>query len=262
MPKPLLCQDAAAYRIYFNSEQEAAVKASSLTAKFSCPMDRLLSPLEMDALLNAYGRSLQIPHLAVAGSLFAKMLGRTLTGLWKLFSVHNLCVHLSLSETTLVWSETEMTVSLFFPDEACTPLPQPPEERSEIRDKWLQNLIDGNLRPLLEALSFRCGLSQSVLWENVFIYLHHGYSEWIKDAEAVGPDTYSERISADYADLTRSGSPFHIPSSSFENPLHPGVHLRIRRTCCLKFALPNGTPCYSCPNICNSKRKEIYSAKK
>jgi ferric iron reductase protein FhuF len=262
MPKPLLCHDAAAYRIYFNSEQAAAVKAGTLPAKISCPMDRLLSPLEMDALLKTYGRSLQSPHRAVAGSLFAKMLGRTLTGLWKLFSVHNLCVHISLSETTLVWSETEMTVSLFFPDDACTPLPQLPSERSKVRDKWLQNIIDGNLRLLLEAVSFRCGLSQAVLWENVFIYLHHGYSEWIKDAITTGSEADRERISADYADLTRKGSPFHIPSTSFENPLHPGMQLRIRRTCCLKHGLPNGTPCYSCPNICTSKRKEIYSGKK
>jgi ferric iron reductase protein FhuF len=233
-----------------------------LPAKISLSMDRLLSPLDMDALLKTYGRSLQTQHRAVAGSLFAKMLGRTLTGLWKLFSVHNICVHLSLSETTFIWSETDMAASLFFPDDACTPLPQHPNERSEVWDEWLQNMIDGNLRLLLESVSFRSGLSKAVLWENVFIYLHHGYSEWINDALTAGAEVDRERIAADYADLTREGSPFHIPSTSFENPLHPGMQLRIRRTCCLKHDLPNGTPCYSCPNVCASKRKEIYFGKK
>jgi ferric iron reductase protein FhuF len=258
MSKSVPFQNAAEYQIYFDLGQTAALDTAAKPAKM-WKLVSLLSPLEMDALLKLYGSYLQTQHPAVAGSLFTKMMGRMLTGIWKLLTVHNVCVHLSLSETKLIWSETSGTASLILPDDVCTPLPELAGERSLIRDQWLLNMIDCNLRPLLETVSFRSGASRAILWENVFIYLHHGYSSWIKEAET--PQSL-ERIASDFAALTRQGSPFHIPSTSFKNPIYPDEQLRIRRTCCLKHALPNGTHCYSCPNLCNSKRREIYLQKK
>lgn len=250
-------QEAAArYRVFFGSGHTASAAGE---ASPSLQMDRLLSPLDMDAMLEAYGRSVQAPHPALAGSLFVKMYGRMLTGIWKLLSVYNLRVGLTLSETTLRWPEPEKTASLLLPDRAYTTLPQEPAERAAARDEWFNETTERHLRPLLDSVSFRSGLSKAVLWENVFIYLHHGYNEWRKEAAT---ETDRARIESDYAALTREGSPFCIPGGSFENPLHAGEQVRIRRTCCLKHALPNGTPCYSCPNLCDSKRKEIYVSKK
>jgi ferric iron reductase protein FhuF len=228
----------------------------------------------MDELLEAYGRTVQAPHRAVAGSMLVKMIGRSLPALWKLLSVHNVCVRFALPQVTLVMSETDTTLSLHVPKDACTPLPQLPGERDAARDEWLRSVIDGCLRPLLEAVSFRSGLSKAILWEDLFIYLHHAYGEWTREAaaaeedasrrddEAAAASTDHARIAGDYAALTREGSPFHLPSSSFPNPLHPDRELRIRRTCCLQHALPSGNTCYSCPNLCDAKRKEIYLSKK
>jgi ferric iron reductase protein FhuF len=255
------CEHAAArYGLRFAPEPAAEADAGSPApaARREWRMDRLLSPLEMDRLLEAFGRAKQTPHAAIAGSLFVKMYARMLTGAWKLLSVHNVRVNLTLSEVVLVWPETDTDASIRLPDTAGEPLPEQPGERNAVRDRWLQETIERHLRPLIETVSFRSGLSKAVLWENVFIYLHHGYEEWRQEAES---DAERSRILADYAALTEQGGPFHIPSGSFEHPLHPGKQLRIRRTCCLKYALPDGTPCYSCPNLCISKRKQILLGK-
>lgn len=187
------------------------------------------------------------------------MYARILTGAWKLLSVYNARVNLPLSQTTFIWPETADSAAILLPQADPQPLPARPDERCAARDQWLDRTIEDHLRPLLEAVSFRSGLSKAVLWENVFIYLHHGYGEWKR---AAASEEESARLASDYEALAAEGRPFRIPGGSFEDPLHPGEQLRIRRTCCLKHTLPaDGKPCYTCPNVNADDRIRILLAK-
>ncbi|KIL37851.1 hypothetical protein SD70_30240 [Gordoniibacillus kamchatkensis] len=223
-------------------------------------MDRLLAPLEMDELLRIWKRELGADRTSVAASLFVKTYARMLTAAWRLLSVGNSIVDMDLANVRLVKPENGPP-ALLLRGAPAQPLPAGPDARADARDRWLADIANGHVRLLLESVSFRSGLPMPVAWENVFIYLHHGYTEWARQAET--PEERA-RIEGDYARLTARGSPFHLASGgSFDDPLHPGRELRIRRTCCLKYQLPgDGKPCYSCPMIGLDERIGILTQKK
>lgn len=249
-----LAREAAdRYRLWIGEPPDA----DSVPADRIWESEQLLSPLRLDPLLAAWMRELRANHPTVAASLLLKYYARSLCGAWMLLTLGNIRLDISLRETRFVWGPG-MTPALWLPDGRADHLPADGRERTAARDAWLREITERHYRPLIEALSFRAGLSKAVGWENALIYLHHAYGEWRKQTNS--PELLA-RIEGDYTALTAEGSPLHIRGELIDDPYRPGEQIRIRRTCCLKYALPDGKHCYTCPSLCDSKRQEMLYAR-
>jgi ferric iron reductase protein FhuF len=213
----------------------------------------LLDRDRLKSLIDSMAAHLQASHPIVGASLFVKSYARTFTGAWKIISFSHALPQLSLDQVMIsvnpVW-----TVSLHYKDEQMLELPENGLERDRQIAEWRQTLIQTNLTPLFDRLTELTGLSQAVAWENCLIYWHHFYKQWIKEATSLEERA---RLEQDYAIVTAAGTPLHIPANEIGHPVDPEEKIRIRRTCCLKYALPSGSHCYTCPSLCDSKRTEI-----
>jgi ferric iron reductase protein FhuF len=246
-PSSLFTDYGSEFRFFRSRPDQAPPGVTLFHGTDLLDRDRLRSLIDLSATY------LQAKHPAVAASLFVKSYARTYAGAWKTISMGHALPCVSLDQLMISLNE-EKTVSLHYLGDEMSVIPTNGPERAKLIARWKHELVHNNLLPLFDRLTELTGLPQAVAWENCLIYWHHFYKQWMK--EAVLPEERT-RLEQDYAILTAAGTPLHIPANEIHHPTDPNEQIRIRRTCCLKYLLPSGTHCYTCPSLCDSKRTEI-----
>lgn len=190
--------------------------------------------------------------LQSAASLMTKQLGHMLCSILYSFSLHDHIHPLDKQPIRWVAAESKAFSLLLPPPRAL----ESAEERRAARETLVNQLYGQHAAPIIQALHERFKLKTSLLWENLFIYIEAFYKQAKQQTEDT---TRLALIEEDHHFITKHSSPelygdaslqpFHLKSKVIEHPLHPGETFRVRGSCCLRFCLPDGKRCTTCPGL-------------
>jgi ferric iron reductase protein FhuF len=197
--------------------------------------------------------------LPSAASMMTKQLARQFCSILKAMSMHGMAFDLDPAK---VWvaASTERPFTLIIPVlHSSTSM-----EHTELRYETIRNLYGGLAAPLIASIHDTYQLKTSLLWENLLIYIDYYYKEWINlsKAESERNVTVISTLEDDYRYLVQDSQyPFQNKGKVIEHPLHPGESFKIRGSCCLRFRLPDGRRCTTCPGLKHDERIAMLMAK-
>ncbi|WJH34314.1 (2Fe-2S)-binding protein [Paenibacillus sp. CC-CFT747] len=231
---------------------------------------RLQQEEGLEETISLFAKIREIDRLPIAASQFTKFYSRMLCGVLYAMSVYRIGLDASLPSLSVAWDKEQPFTLILAPEG--TPDPETLAsggDRNTWRAHTLAALFTGNLQRLFCLLSGRYRLSPQMLWENAAVYVHHFYGEMIAGAAA---GSARERITGDYRFLLSeeaawltggtSFNPLGVEGRCIPHPAQPGVSFRVRKTCCLKYQLPDSGSCTTCPLITDEERSGKLTAGK
>ncbi len=139
--------------------------------------------------------------------------------------------------------------------------------RDTWREKVIYSIFAENLHPVFKMLVDESGIDRSTLWAHVSYGIHYLYEKWIKEAESL---VTKERLQADFLFVTKAANPnlfgrnrvnpLNLQFTVIDHPILSGETLRLRKKCCLRYLLPEGVCCTTCPRLKEEERKEVLVA--
>lgn len=129
--------------------------------------------------------------------------------------------------------------------------PASAQDRSKWRAQICRQLFADNLTRVIKSLTNLCGVSQSILWENLAVRVYSLYERRLKTHK---DQHVQQRIQDDF-DFLLTTTDFALFGIN-HNPLQQYVQnsitdentdIRYRETCCYYYAVPGGTYCGTCP---------------
>jgi ferric iron reductase protein FhuF len=116
--------------------------------------------------------------------------------------------------------------------------------REEQRELLLQHLFALHLTTIWKTLSKVTGVQLDLLWENTFVYISWLYKNLLAEQTQAEEDFR-------YITQIATGRWFNLKHNPFQHFLESN---RLRKKCCLAFALPNAVEhCGNCPLVCLEK---------
>lgn len=254
---------------YLAREYRFIVQSASVageTVGLSATVAKLLHRTVLRQWVDAYGSMIAAKNRASAASLFVKAYARSLCGALDAMTRHGLGYQLH-PDNVIVAVRNGAVIELSLRER--TAIREPGDKsRKEWRNNVLGPLFREHLGPLFRALSGQYRVQPAVFWENVAVYVHHYYKQWMEETDFEPHIDRSAEIADDYLYLTEYAPP-ELFGSGHANPLgvkgtvipHPakaGATLRIRRTCCLKFNTEGGAHCTVCPCLLEQERLALF----
>jgi ferric iron reductase protein FhuF len=124
------------------------------------------------------------------------------------------------------------------------------------REEWRKNiyreLFANNIYPIIDQLEKTFQLSRLVLWENIAVYLF-----WLYETELKNNDNAFAKGDFQYLFSEAEGELFGIYHNNPLQKYHSEKkyleefqeEIRVRKTCCFSYQLPNSKRCKTCPCI-------------
>jgi siderophore-iron reductase FhuF len=238
----------------------------SSNGKHSFSGKTLLEKKELFRLFDIFARDVGSSSPEVTASLITKYYSRIIGagGLYAI-SVRNVGLNLSLEYITLQTSDEWSPIVQY----ASTPDPfnATSADRRTWREGVLHSIFVNNLQPVFQSLATHTHIDISVLWANAAYSIHYYYEDWIQKAES---DRLRAQIQDDFNFVTHQAgaelfgglgqNPLDIHFKTIDHPLNPNQKLRLRHKCCLRYLLPEGANCTTCPRLNEDAREEILKA--
>ncbi|MDQ1144469.1 siderophore-iron reductase FhuF [Bacillus sp. SORGH_AS 510] len=236
----------------------------------SFPVAKLYDETFVQHLLANVALTIGAPSLKVAGSIFIKRYAFLPVMALYSMTVWNKSLNISLENITMeIPKEGEPWLPSFSLKELTAR-----DWNGEDRDVWrasvMKDLFVNNIDPIITAIEKAVGISKSILWENIVVYLFWLYEKELKENE-------NSNVADDFRCLI-----FEAEGSLFGtydiNPLQryygekryeeeSNEEIRLRKTCCFSYQLPEGKRCKICPcahlgkdGRCNDGGESICSA--
>ncbi|WP_170105539.1 IucA/IucC family C-terminal-domain containing protein [Desmospora activa] len=211
----------------------------------------LLNPSDRDRLLRMWQERIGTQEWSVAASMLFKRYTALLMPGW-LFALSRLdqAITVTPERWALRFGEG-WDVSLVLPTEPAVTVPSSADERPLWRQLAVRAFFHDHLAPVIHAFSDH--LSPSVCWESARLYLYHYYESWEREAESI---QVQKQLQDDLHFLIdrnnpwidgRTPNPLSIPFRLVKLPEEPDQSMRVRRTCCLYYRLPDAICCTTCP---------------
>ncbi|MGC5326131.1 IucA/IucC family C-terminal-domain containing protein [Brevibacillus sp. SYSU BS000544] len=204
----------------------------------------LLGDEKLRQLMGVLCSSLQAPNSIVAASLFAKYYSYLLlnAGFYSVMQLRR-NLSLSLSNLTLVVPSDKWSPTIELKDE---PSDEPKDiSREQLLLKMIHTVVEENLRPLYTKLAEITYIKSHVLWAHASYSVHHLYDVW---SEKQG------MTEAELAAILGKVQELNIEFQVIDHPIKAGEKLRIRKECCLRCLLPEGSKCTTCPGLDERER--------
>jgi len=204
------------------------------------PGPALASPEGVRALLERVGAMLGTEKATVAASQFSKWYCRSLVSVLYEFSVLGIARAASLRDVTVLFPGDPPFAVLcggrtaHVTDDA---------SRESLRELTVIRLFAHNWNLVFKTLREATGVREDLLWENGSMYLNHFYRHWIGEA---GDGALRARLEDDYRYIQREAPPELYGELQCFNPF-AWTGKPVRRTCCLRYHLPDGGYCKGCP---------------
>jgi ferric iron reductase protein FhuF len=217
------------------------------------PVTLLWETTTRKQLLDQWREKIGTQEWSVAASMLAKRYTALLMPGW-LFALSRMDQAIAVTpERWHIRFGTGWDVQLILPID--TEISTPASERDRVlwRQQSTAAFFHNHLSPLFHAFSQH--LSPSVLWESALSYLYYYYETWEKEAETAEEQN---RLQEDFRFLIhrnnpwidgRTPNPLSIPFRLVSPPAGKGESLRLRRTCCLYYRLPDAGCCSNCPRL-------------
>lgn len=211
----------------------------------------LLDPSDRNRLLSMWQERIGTKECSVAASMLLKRYTAILMPGW-LFALSRLnqAIAITPEQWALRFGEG-WDVSLILPAKPAVSSPASADARPLWRQQAIRSLFHDHLAPVIYAFSEH--LSPSVSWESARLYLYHYYETWEREADSTQART---QLQEDFHFLTernnpwidgRTPNPLSIPFRLVKSPDEAEESMRVRRTCCLYYRLPNASCCTTCP---------------
>lgn len=130
------------------------------------------------------------------------------------------------------------------------------DDLSAFRRHVLTRLLNQHLAPMIERLHVVTRLSPKIMWGNAGNLCAHLYETLAEHPRgATAADDRAFVLDAPYSEVLARPNPLYQSVQSLplaEPDLPPTV--RVRRTCCLRWRLPDGLFCYVCPCLTHDER--------
>ncbi len=204
------------------------------------PGPTLASPEGVRSLLERVGTLLGTEKPAVAASQFAKWYCRSLVSVLHEFSVLGIARTASLRDVTVLFPGDPPFAILC--GGRATPVADD-AARESLRELTVIRLFAHNWNLVFKTLREATGIREDLLWENGSMYLNHFYRLWIEEA---GDAALRERLEDDYRYIQKEAPPELYGELQCFNPF-AWTGKPVRRTCCLRYHLPDGGYCKGCP---------------
>lgn len=220
--------------------------------------EKLLETNVLQTWVDRLQTSPSAPPLAVA-SIFSKYYSMLVAvSSMYAFSHHDLHLDMNLNRIRLYAEEPFRPHLYIRKPETMVP------SRTKARANLLHTVFAENLQPVFHALHNLTGIAPRVLWANASNTIYWHYEQWMKKS----PDTTTlDRIRTDFHYFTREArgplfgvegaNPLYTEYSFVAHPIHPNETVKIRKVCCLKYMLPSGTCCYTCPKLAEDERSRM-----
>ncbi|MDR6225809.1 (2Fe-2S)-binding protein [Desmospora profundinema] len=215
------------------------------------PAVSLLEPTSRKQLLDQWRERIGTQEWSVAASMLAKRYTAMIMPGW-LFTLSRLNRVIPVTPQRWLFRFGDgWDVRLILPADTQTNAPVSSRERESWRQQATAAFFCNHLSPFFHALSDH--LSPSVSWESALSYLYYYYESWEREAET---EEERKRLREDFLFLTqrnnpwidgRTPNPLSIPFRLISPPEDEGEPLRLRRTCCLYYRLPEAGCCSNCP---------------
>jgi siderophore-iron reductase FhuF len=121
-------------------------------------------------------------------------------------------------------------------------------DRSAWRSSVYKDLFANNIDPLISQLEKTVGISKLILWENIAVYLFWLYETELKDYEHVAEDFHyliSEAEGQMFGRYNLNPLQKYFAEKTYLEEWDTEV--RVRKTCCFTYQLPEGKRCKTCP---------------
>lgn len=210
------------------------------------------SPDTLDQIVRLVAERGNNRLLPSAASLMTKQLGHMLCSILYSFSLYDHLHPLDVQPIRWIAADNK-AFSLLLPPPLSL---EPTEDRRAAREQLVNQLYGQHAALIIQALHKQYKLKTSLLWENLFIYIEVFY----KQAKTLVEDPHRLALmEEDRLFITKDSSPalygarathpFHLNGKVIEHPLHQGESFRVRGSCCLRFCLPDGKRCTTCPGL-------------
>jgi ferric iron reductase protein FhuF len=225
----------------------------------------LLDKDKLNEVLSVLGTSVGSSSPIIIASLFSKYYSKIVAaGALYGMSCLNESMNLSLNNTEFKTND-EWNPIILLKNKGTVPCPE--YDREAWRENALRMIFAENLYPVFRQLTTLTRIDPSILWANASYSVHWFYDQWIEAAET---DTDRKRVYTDFQFVTKEAkaelfglqgiNPLDLNYKVVEHPVDPTKTLRIRNKCCLRYGLPKGACCSTCPRLDEEARKEVILA--
>jgi ferric iron reductase protein FhuF len=224
---------------------------------------QLMDEIYLKEFISKIAEMIGAPSEKVAASIFMKRFAFVAVISLFAMSVWNKKLNVELNMIEMEWPEKgENWIPIInLKDLSFEELNQNCQSRSFWRQEVIKDLFLKNISPLIAMFEKTIGISQTILWENIAVYVFWLYEMELKENHQQAIDDFH------YIIFEADGSLF---GSHIGNPLRKyygkksfvdnGAELRIRKTCCYNYLLNSMKRCKTCP--CISRKMEAKSLKK
>ncbi|MEB1808463.1 MAG: (2Fe-2S)-binding protein [Bacillaceae bacterium] len=240
-------QKLADYRVCFEEESASMLNIDVIDL---FDKEKLLS------FLGEVQEELQAPDLMVTGSAFSKRYSYLIiASAFYSFLMFNKKLNISAENLAILssTSQEKWLPRLFFNDQTAY-IPETKEDRKTCRDDLIKELFVDHLSPLWDNISELCKVPKPILWENTAIYLFWIFETLLKRDDLAPELRDTIQLDFDYFLYATEHSIFKDykshPITGFYCDMTSlgGQAVRIRKTCCLYYALSEeGKMCKGCP---------------
>ncbi|MEK4496444.1 siderophore-iron reductase FhuF [Ureibacillus sp. FSL W8-0352] len=225
---------------------------------------QLMDEIYLKEFISKIAEMIGAPSEKVAASIFMKRFAFVAVISLFAMSVWNKKLNVELNMIEMEWPEKgeNWIPTINLNDLNFEELNQNCQSRSLWRQGIIEDLFLKNISPLIDKFEKTIGISQTILWENIAVYVFWLYEMELKENHQQAIDDFH------YIIFEADGSLFGYHHK--ENPLRKyygkktfidnGAELRIRKTCCYNYLLDSMKRCKTCP--CISRKMETKSFKK
>jgi ferric iron reductase protein FhuF len=224
----------------------------------------LLQEDRLRELLNQVGQTVNSPVSIEVASLFSKYYSHIVaTGPLYAMSHFNTSIGVSLPHIHLE-SGSKWKPLIRIPSTGNCVKVFTSSERHLLREKVLNDVFLNNIVKVFNQLEKCTGVKKSLLWANSAFSIHYFYERWIEDEK---DPSLKKQISEDFAYVTQyasaqvfgeeSANPLNVQFDSIPHPLENDKLFRLRKKCCLRYLLPDSSPCTTCPRLTEGERQTV-----
>jgi ferric iron reductase protein FhuF len=247
------------FRLYFSQNVQMKYRFEGVD---------LLQPEILDQLITVLGKETQSSFSIAHASLFSKyFVSLVASGALFAMSCLNRALDVSLDNISVELNDDWNALILLKRCDSLRDLNSIPFSRSENREEWREKIIQSifakNIQPVFQSLVHHTGIKSELLWANTAFSIYYHFEKWMEEAKT---DELKNQINHDFIFLTKEAkadlfglsdkNPLNIDFDLIDHPLLSGEKFRLRKVCCLRYQLANGSCCTTCPRLDSDARKE------